>query len=65
MFRIRQSSPQDVEQVLAVAEHLDTVNLPADRGHIEAILARSGQAFRGEVPANEREYLFEIGRAHV
>ena len=41
MFRIRQSYREDVDQVLAVAEHLDTVNLPADRGHIESILALS------------------------
>ena len=41
MFRIRQSYRDDVEGVLAVAEYLDTVNLPADRPHIEGILDRS------------------------
>ena len=40
MFRIRQSYQEDVDQVLAVAEHLDTVNLPADRGHIETSAER-------------------------
>jgi arginine N-succinyltransferase len=60
MFRIRQSYREDVDQVLAVAEHLDTVNLPADRGHIETILERSEKAFSAEVPPGEREFLFVL-----
>ena len=60
MFRIRQSYREDVDQVLAVAEHLDTVNLPADRGHIEQILERSEKAFGAEVPVAEREFLFVL-----
>ncbi|MDQ3367057.1 MAG: arginine N-succinyltransferase [Myxococcota bacterium] len=46
--------------MLAVAEHLDTVNLPADRTHIEAILDRSDKAFAAEVPPGEREFLFVL-----
>ena len=60
MFRIRQSYREDVDQVLAVAEHLDTVNLPADRTHIEAILDRSEKSFAAAVPAAEREFLFVL-----
>ena len=60
MFRIRQSYREDVEQVLAVAEHLDTVNLPADKTHIEAILDRSERSFAAEVSAAEREFLFVL-----
>ncbi len=60
MFRIRQSYREDVDQVLAVAEHLDTVNLPADRGHIENILDRSDKAFAATVPVVEREFLFVL-----
>jgi arginine N-succinyltransferase len=60
MFRIRQSYREDVDQVLAVAEHLDTVNLPADRGHIETILALSERSFAEAVPAAEREFLFVL-----
>jgi arginine N-succinyltransferase len=60
MFRIRQSYREDVEQVLAVAEHLDTVNLPADRPHIEGILDRSERSFAGALPAFDREYLFVL-----
>jgi arginine N-succinyltransferase len=60
MFRIRQSYREDAEQILAVAEHLDTVNLPADRGHIERILDRSERSFSNELPAREREYVFVL-----
>lgn len=60
MFRIRQSSRQDAEQILTVAEHLDTVNLPADRAHIERILELSDHSFSATVPAAEREYLFVL-----
>jgi arginine N-succinyltransferase len=60
MFRIRQSYRDDVDQVLAVAEHLDTVNLPADRTIIEGILDRSEKSFTAEVPPGEREYLFVL-----
>jgi arginine N-succinyltransferase len=60
MFRIRQSYREDAEQILAVAEHLDTVNLPANRPHIEAILERSDKAFAAAVPPEDREYLFVL-----
>ena len=46
--------------MLAVAEYLDTVNLPADRAHIEAILDRSEKSWTSEVPAHEREFLFVL-----
>jgi arginine N-succinyltransferase len=59
-FRIRQSYRDDVDQVLAVAEHLDTVNLPADRSHIETILERSERSFAADVPVVEREFLFVL-----
>ncbi len=60
MFRIRQSYREDAEQILAVAEHLDTVNLPADRKHIEKILDRSERSFSGELPAQDRELVFVL-----
>lgn len=59
-FRIRQSYRDDVDQVLAVAEHLDTVNLPAERVHIAAILDRSEKSFAEELPPSEREFLFVL-----
>jgi len=46
--------------VLAVAEHLDTVNLPADRTAIEGLLDRAARSFSGELPAAEREFVFVL-----
>ncbi|HEX4418498.1 MAG TPA: arginine N-succinyltransferase [Kofleriaceae bacterium] len=60
MFRIRQSYREDVDQVLAVAEHLDTVNLPANRSHIENILEHSERAFAQAEPVADREFLFVL-----
>lgn len=60
MFRIRQSFRSDIDDILAVAHHLDTVNLPADRGRLEHILDLSSQSFDGEVEPAEREYLFVL-----
>lgn len=60
MYRIRQSYREDVDQVLAVAEHLDTVNLPADKRHIEAILERAERSFSGSLPVAEREFVFVL-----
>lgn len=49
-----------MDQVLAVAEHLDTVNLPAERPYIERILDKSEKSFGAEIPAGEREFLFVL-----
>jgi arginine N-succinyltransferase len=46
--------------VLAVSEHLDTVNLPHDRAVIEGILDHSERSFAGELPEHEREFLFVL-----
>ncbi|MGE0870395.1 MAG: arginine N-succinyltransferase [Kofleriaceae bacterium] len=54
--------------MLAVAEHLDTVNLPADRGHIERILDRSERSFAGECEVADREFLFvleDLGKQRI
>jgi len=60
MFRIREASPDDLDQLKAVASHLDTVNLPNDRAVLERILDLSQRSFDGDVPTFEREYLFVL-----
>jgi arginine N-succinyltransferase len=60
MFRIRQSYREDVDQILAVAEYLDTVNLPADRKVIESIVELSEKSFAETIPPHEREYVFVL-----
>ena len=60
MFVVRESFRNDIDQVLAVAEHLDTVNLPANRDHLERILDKSARSFSGELPVQDREYVFVL-----
>ena len=43
-----------------MAQHLDTVNLPADRGAIEDLLGRSERSFAEALPVTEREFLFVL-----
>ncbi|ACY17328.1 arginine N-succinyltransferase [Haliangium ochraceum] len=60
MFRIRESTAEDLDQIFSIAKHLDTVNLPADRGELEKLLALSESAFAGVSEPAEREYLFVL-----
>jgi len=46
--------------VLAVAEHLDTVNLPHDRDVITGILDRSERSFAGELTGGDSEFVFVL-----
>lgn len=60
MFLIRESKPTDVDQLFAVAEYLDTVNLPADRAVLATLLERSSASFSGALEPAAREYLFVL-----
>jgi arginine N-succinyltransferase len=60
MFFLRESSLDDIDQILAVAEYLDTVNLPAQRDEITKILTISEKSFSGTLEPSEREYLFVL-----
>src|SRR5690606_9180704 len=57
-FEIRAALTSDTDDLLALARHLDTVNLPADRRAIEGILTRSEQSFAEQLPLEERTYVF-------
>ncbi len=59
-FEIRAASAADEDQLLDVARHLNTVNLPHERGAIREILALSERSFTGAVPENRREYVFVL-----
>lgn len=60
MYLIRQSRPEDWEGILEVARFLDTVNLPADKAHIEKILELSEGSFQETIEPSAREYLFVL-----
>ncbi len=46
MFLIRDAQHRDLDQLYAVAAELDSVNLPADRGVIAALIERSRESLR-------------------
>lgn len=60
MFIVRESQPTDLEQILRVAKHLDSYNLPYDRDAIEGILVASSAAFAGTVPVQDRAFTFVV-----
>jgi arginine N-succinyltransferase len=55
---IRGATPSDEEPLLELARHLNTVNLPNDRGHIQRLLVHSEKSFRGEIPERRRKFVF-------
>lgn len=60
MFLLREVFPRDLDGLLAVAEHLDTVNLPNDRAVLEHLIERSQRSFGEQLPIIEREYIFAL-----
>jgi arginine N-succinyltransferase len=60
MFTIREVFPEDLEGLHAVASHLDTVNLPNDRGILEKLIDHSKKSFNGQLDVFKREYLFVL-----
>jgi arginine N-succinyltransferase len=67
-FEIRAALPADRDELLTLAGHLNTVNLPADAQAITAILEKSEQSFTGSLPRERRAQVFilrdrETGRA--
>jgi arginine N-succinyltransferase len=60
-YEIRGAGPADEEQLLAVAQHLNTVNLPAERSAIQSILDMSQRSFTGAIKdPKRREYVFVL-----
>jgi arginine N-succinyltransferase len=59
-IEIRAALPADELQLLALARHLNSVNLPADSAAISNLLRTSEQSFRGELPASRCKYVFIV-----
>ncbi len=60
-YEIRALLQGDEDELYRVAKHLNSVNLPADRGRIEEIVDLSYRSFAGVLRAkNEREYVFVV-----
>jgi arginine N-succinyltransferase len=64
MFLMRPATRADLDAICALAEHLDSPNLPCDRGFLSARLERSERSFaEGGPPSAEREYQFALADA--
>jgi arginine N-succinyltransferase len=60
-YEIRGAVPSDEDQLLDVAAHLNTVNLPADRVEIRGILEHAQKSFTGAIKdPRRREYVFVV-----
>jgi arginine N-succinyltransferase len=60
-YEIRGAVASDEDQLLEVAHHLNTVNLPADREAIRGILELSQRSFSGAIKdPRRREYVFVL-----
>jgi arginine N-succinyltransferase len=60
-YVIRSAVSADEDQLLDVARHLNTVNLPADRDEIRGILELSQKSFSGAIKdPRRREYVFVV-----
>jgi arginine N-succinyltransferase len=60
-YEVRGALKSDEDQLLAVAEHLDTVNLPDDREEIRGILEHASDSFTGAIKdPRRRQYVFVL-----
>ncbi len=57
---IRGALTSDEQALLELARHLNSVNLPNDREHIQRLLEHSEKSFRGELPERRRKFVFLI-----
>ncbi|HEY4106907.1 MAG TPA: arginine N-succinyltransferase [Polyangiaceae bacterium] len=66
---IRGAVRSDEEELLGLARHLNTVNLPNDRGHVQRLLEHSERSFTGELKdPRKRKYVFllrELASGHA
>src|SRR3954447_21621234 len=60
-FEIRAALPGDEEQLLSVARHLNSVNLPDDRESIHEIVDASHKSFTGQITDHRlRQFVFVL-----
>ena len=57
-YEIRGATTADEEALLALAVHLNTVNLPNDRQSVRELLQHAEQSFAGGITPAKRKYVF-------
>ncbi|HEY6728519.1 MAG TPA: arginine N-succinyltransferase [Polyangiaceae bacterium] len=67
-YEVHGATSTDERELLELARHLNTVNLPNSRAHVVRLLDHSARSFAGELPPAERKFVFvlrdvERGRA--
>jgi arginine N-succinyltransferase len=60
MFLLREVFPEDLAGLTAVAEHLNSVNLPNDPVVLAELIALSRKSFAGQLDVFKRQYLFGL-----
>ena len=61
LYEIRGARPDDEEQILTIARHLNTVNLPHEREGVRQILELSAKSFTHQVEdPKRRQYVFVL-----
>lgn len=60
MFYIRAVTPSDLDDLVAVSGHLDSVNLPDDPEGLRGIIERSQRAFAGKADPARRDFTFVL-----
>jgi arginine N-succinyltransferase len=60
VFLVRAAEEADLPAVLAVAEHLDSFNLPHEPQRLAEIMDRSVKSFAGRIESARREFLFVL-----
>src|SRR5688572_17564567 len=60
-YEIRAARTQDEDELLGLARHLNSVNLPHDRDHIHRLLDHAAKSFAGEIKSlRQRKYVFVL-----
>src|SRR5690606_6582492 len=67
-YEVHGATSKDERELLELARHLNTVNLPNSRAHVVRLLEHSARSFAGALPLAERKFVFvlrdlERGRA--
>ena len=57
-YEIRGATSADEDALLALAAHLNTVNLPNDRGSVRELLQHAEHSFDGSLALAKRKYVF-------
>ena len=60
MYVLREVHERDLDRLLKVAAHLDTLNLPANRDKLSVLIEESRQSFGGEMEPRDRNYVFVL-----